>query len=58
MEVDLVITLEFRPTKSKVTSSTRIFSSAIDGFNKAEAVAPILAFAPTEATTHSSGAVH
>jgi hypothetical protein len=54
----LVITLEFRPTKSKVTSSTRIFSSAIDGFNKAEAVAPILAFAPTEATTHSSGAVH
>jgi hypothetical protein len=58
MEVDLVITPELRPTKPEVTSSTRIFSTAVDGFGRAEAIAPILAFTLAEATTHSSGAFH
>jgi hypothetical protein len=50
MEVDLVVTPELQPTKSKVVFGTMILSGVIDGFDEAKGTAPIFAFVLTEVT--------
>jgi hypothetical protein len=58
MEVDLVVTLELRPTKHKVTFGIEIFFGAADDYGEVEGVAPVVASAPAKAITHFGGAIN
>ncbi len=57
MEVDLVVTLELKPTENKVTFGIEFFFGATNDYGEVEGVAPIVAFAPTKFITHFDGAI-
>lgn len=52
-----MVALEPPLNKLEITSSIGILFNVRDGFGEAKSVAPLLAIAPIEATTHSGGKV-